>query len=193
MQITSQGAVAMLEYLNHVVILPVCGSWRSVKVKCLLMSERLSCSCNGFEEPVNKKPEYTLPADLPIAIWSEFVDYYQIYSASREDGPFFSGQYLRVQNSTKCHFNDLFNRPEKTRRLSVKGMLAFFCHSLNSGLFQFMGDWTTHPILSMLLTHTTSGLPVITIQRAHPAWPAENKVRTVCTCLPDEKKISNKK
>ena len=91
MQITSQGAVAMLEYLNHVVILPVCGSWRSVKVKCLLMSERLSCSCNGFEEPVNKKPEYTLPADLPIAIWSEFVDYYQIYSASREDGPFFSG------------------------------------------------------------------------------------------------------
>ena len=126
MQITSQGAVAMLEYLNHVVILPVCGSWRSVKVKCLLMSERLSCSCNGFEEPVNKKPEYTLPADLPIAIWSEFVDYYQIYSASREDGPFFSGQYLRVQNSTKCHFNDLFNRPGKTRRLSVKGMLAFF-------------------------------------------------------------------
>ena len=32
--------VAMLEYPNDVVILPVCGSWRSVKVKCLLMSER---------------------------------------------------------------------------------------------------------------------------------------------------------
>ena len=38
-----------------------------------------------------------------------------------------------------------------------------------------MGDSTTHPILSMLLTHTTSGQPVITIQRAHPAWPAKTK------------------
>ena len=58
-----------------------------------------------------------------------------------------------------------------------------------------MGDWTTHPILSMLLTHTTSGPPVIIIQRAHPAWPAKSKVRTVCTYLPGEKKktqIKNK-
>ena len=28
------------------------------------------------------------------------------------------------------------------------------------GLFWFMGVSTTHPILSMLLTHTTSGPPV---------------------------------
>ena len=56
-----------------------------------------------------------------------------------------------------------------------------------------MGDWTTHPLLSMLLTHTTSGAPVITIQRAHPAWPAKNKVSTVCTCLPGEKKSQIKK
>ena len=43
------------------VILPVCGSWGSVKVKCLLMSERLSSSCGGFGEPASKKQEHTLP------------------------------------------------------------------------------------------------------------------------------------
>ena len=32
-------AVAMLKYSNRVVILPVCGSWQSVKVKYLLMRE----------------------------------------------------------------------------------------------------------------------------------------------------------
>ena len=32
-------------------------------------------------------------------------------------------------------------------------MLALFCYILTSGLFQFMGDSITHPILSMLLTH----------------------------------------
>ena len=46
-------------------------------------------------------------------------------------------------------------------RRSVKGMLALFCSILTSGLFQFMVDSTTHPILSMLLTHTTSGAPVV--------------------------------
>ena len=30
-------------------------------------------------------------------------------------------------------------------------MLALFCYILTSGLFKFMGDSTTHPILSMLL------------------------------------------
>lgn len=45
------------------------------------------------------------------------------------------GQFLRVQNSTKCHFNDLFNRPGKTRKLSVKGMLAFFVIFWSLGYF----------------------------------------------------------
>ena len=39
-------------------------------------------------------------------------------------------------------------------------MLALFCYILTSGLFKFMGDSTTHPILSMLLTHTISGPPM---------------------------------
>ena len=44
--------------------------------------------------------------------------------------------YVRVQNSTtKCYFN----RPGKTRRRSIKSMLALFCCILTSGLFQFMG------------------------------------------------------
>ena len=79
----------MLEYSKRVVSLPVCGSWRSVKVKCLMMSKRLSCSCDGFEEPASKKPEHTLPAEQQIVIWSGSVDCSQIYSASRGDGPFF--------------------------------------------------------------------------------------------------------
>ena len=38
----------------------------------------------GFVELASKKPERTLAADKPMAIWSVFVDYSQIYSASRE-------------------------------------------------------------------------------------------------------------
>ena len=40
MQYCRADAVAMLEYSNRVLILLVCGSLRSVKVKCLLISER---------------------------------------------------------------------------------------------------------------------------------------------------------
>ena len=29
----------------------------------------------GFVEPASKRPEHTLPADEPMAIWSGFVDY----------------------------------------------------------------------------------------------------------------------
>ena len=108
----------------------------------------------------------------PIAIWSGFVNCSQIYSASCGDVPFFLqlqaiffllqwiiNLYLRVQNSTKCHFN----QPGKTRRPTVKGMLALFCYILTSGLFQFcMVHSATHPILSMLLTHSTSEPPVVT-------------------------------
>ena len=47
-----------------------------------------------------------------------------------------------------------FCRPGKTRRRSVKGILALFCYILTFGLFQFMGVSTTHPILSMFFdTH----------------------------------------
>ena len=96
-------AVALLKYLNRVVILPclvptrlsvdenvrtkeggnasrsplLCQKTKrlrlnparlrvmrapSVKVKCLLMSERLPCSWIGFGKPASKKPEPTLPA-----------------------------------------------------------------------------------------------------------------------------------
>ena len=36
-----------------------------------------------FVELASKKPEHALPADWPMAIWSEIVHYSQIYSASR--------------------------------------------------------------------------------------------------------------
>ena len=58
---------------------------------------------------------------------------------------------LPHERSRKCHFN----RPGKTNGRTVKGMLALFCYILTSGLYYS----TTCPILSMLLTHTTSGPP----------------------------------
>ena len=38
-----------------------------------------------------------------------------------------------MQNSTNCHFNP----PGRTRRRSVKGMLALFCYILTSRLLYF--------------------------------------------------------
>ena len=149
------------------VILPVCGSWRSVKVKCLLMSERLSSSCGGFGEPASKKPQNTLPSpverirrlfsNLQRFAWRR-VGWSVCFVASLQF--FFIGYYLRSQNSTKCHFN----RPGKTRRRSVKGMLALFCYMLIFGLFQLMGVSATRPMILSMLTHTTSGQPVYTLR-----------------------------
>ena len=49
-----------------------------------------------------------------------------------------------------------------------------------------MGDSTTHPILSMLLTHTTSGRPVVVlvqrqqrnVQKKRDQGPNQKKIRT---------------
>ena len=38
--------------------------------------------------------------------------------------------FLPHEHSTKCHFN----RPGKTKRREVNGMLALFCYILTSGL-----------------------------------------------------------
>ena len=48
----------------------------------------------GFVKPASKKPEYTLLADKPMAVWSRIVCCSQFYSASRGDGPFFCSQPL---------------------------------------------------------------------------------------------------
>ena len=109
-----------------------------------------------------------------MTIWSGFLDYSEIYSASRGGAWrwsvcfvaslkfFFSGEYLRLQNSTKCHFN----RPGKTRRRSVKGFLALFCYILTFGLSILVhrsfddSSYFVH-VNTDILTHTTSGPPVI--------------------------------
>ena len=126
-------------------------SWWSVKVKCLLMSKRLSCSCDGFCGASKQDSSITLKF---IALRVEV----------HGDGFFFCSQPLillwwivpTIAELDKCHFN----QPGKTRRRSVKGILALFCYILTFGLFKFMGVSKTHLILSMLLTHTTSGPPV---------------------------------
>ena len=41
-------AVAKIEYSRRVLILPVCGHGVAKDQQCLLMSKRLSCSCDGF-------------------------------------------------------------------------------------------------------------------------------------------------
>ena len=48
----------------------------------------------GFVEQSSKKPEHSLPADYPMAIWNGFVDYYVIILKfialrveARGDGP----------------------------------------------------------------------------------------------------------
>ena len=55
----------------------------------------------GFVDPANKKQEHTLPADYPMAIWSGFVDYSRIYSASCEGAWFEEVQrhYINIYQS----------------------------------------------------------------------------------------------
>ena len=67
---------------------------RSVKVKCFLLSERLSCSCDGFREASEQEAGAHVTCRLADGnfVWSGIVDYSQIYSASLEargDGPLF--------------------------------------------------------------------------------------------------------
>ena len=49
----------------------------------------------GFVKPVSKKPEYTLLADKPMAVWSGIVlNFIARCVEARGDGPFFCSQPL---------------------------------------------------------------------------------------------------
>ena len=92
-------------------------SWWSVKVKCLLMSEWLSCSCDGFCGASEQDSSIILKF---IALRVEV----------HGDGFFFCSQPLillwwivpMIAELDKCHFN----QPGKTRRRSVKGRYLSF-------------------------------------------------------------------
>ena len=82
----------------------------------------------GFVEPASKKPEHTLPADLLMAIWSGFVDYSQIYSASRGGGwdgqfvlsPAFNSSLLDITYDLKTRQNTTLTGQERQGGVQLK-------------------------------------------------------------------------
>ena len=56
--------------------------------QCLLLSERISWGCDGLSGASEEDAGAHFTCRLADGKWSGFVDYPQIYSASRGNGPF---------------------------------------------------------------------------------------------------------
>ena len=125
-----EDAVTKLEYSCRVAILPVA-----------VMAE---CNSQGFvdERAIivhlqwvlwSQRARSRITRYLQISRWqfggesSAILKFMAVRVEARRDGLFFF--FFPCNDSTKCHFD----RPGKTTRLSVKGMLTLFSYILTSG------------------------------------------------------------
>ena len=102
-----------------------------------------------------------------MAIWSGFIDYSRIYSASRGDCPFvllpaFNSSLVDSTYDCKTQQNATLTSQEEERYLSFVVLYFDFWTILVHGSFDDSSHFVhVNILIQNILTHTTSGPPVV--------------------------------